>query len=253
MTDDPTFQPRNGNSSTAGRSVGPVLIAVAGAALIVSLAVLVGIVARRDDDNAAAPEPPKQSASTQIASETSVVVRSSTPPTQASTPVPVRLEPVGASASSVLGSQRNSCNGERSTYGPENAIDGDLQTAWAPKESDGAGQRLTLDLGREVQLTSVGLVPGYAKVGPLSSSGCAAVPRFDLNRQVVRVRYRFEDGSTVEQSFQPSATVQMMAVEATTRSVDIEVLTTALPPGPDVDDDTLISEVGVEGSPRAAG
>jgi hypothetical protein len=233
-----------------------VLIVIAGAALVVSLAVLVVIVSGGgDSDTASAPERPNQSTSTQATSGSSVTgpsVTSSTTPTPVNL-VPVQIVPVRAAASSVLGSQRNSCNGERSTYGPENATDGDLQTAWAPQESDGAGQHLTLDLGQDVQLTSVGLVPGYAKVGPLSSSGCAAVPRFDLNRQVVRVRYRFDDGSTVEQSFQPSATVQTMAVDATTRSVDIEVLQTVLPDGPDVDDDTLISEVVVEGSPRAPG
>ncbi len=157
------------------------------------------------------------------------------------------LVPVGADATSVLAPQVNSCNGETSSYVPVNVIDGDLQTAWAPRESDGSGQHLVIDLGQTVQVGRVGLVPGYAKSGPLTSEGCRAVDRFDRNRHVVRVRYRFDDGTSVEQRFEPLPTMQSIDVDARTRFVDITVLETTLPAGRGVDDDTLISDVAVLG------
>lgn len=171
-----------------------------------------------------------------------------TPTTVRPMPSPERaIVPTNVNATSTLDAQRGGCDGKLSTYGASNVIDGDPQTAWSSRESNGSGQHLMFHFGSSTELTQIGVIPGYAKEGPLTWNGCRSVSRFDLNRQVVRVRYTFDDGSTIEQSFESTPVMQWLPVSTITSSVDVEILETVLPPGPHVDDDTLISEVGFRG------
>lgn len=171
------------------------------------------------------------------------------PPSSAPAGPPQELDVATATASSVLPAQTTGCDGQEVTYDPSNAVDGERATAWAPTSSDGAGETLTLDLGATVDLEEVGLLPGYAKTAPIGSAGCELRDLFSLNRSVEEVRYHFDDGSTVSQVFSPEAVVQSEPVSVTTRFVTVEIVATRLPSGPDVDDDTLISEVVLVGRP----
>jgi hypothetical protein len=169
------------------------------------------------------------------------------PPPDANVASPIEV--VAATATSELLPQTSSCTGSRSTYGATNAVDGDDATAWAPSSNDGVGEVLTVDLGRQMRVTEVGLIPGYAKRGPLKWAGCTDQDQFWLNRWVARVRWSFDDGTSFEQSFGWSPTMQSMSADAVSRTVRIEVLATELPSGERVDDDTLISSVSILGSP----
>jgi hypothetical protein len=157
------------------------------------------------------------------------------------------IEPATAWATSVLPEQQPACTGEVVSYTAIQALDGNGDTAWAPEADDGIGEVLTVDLGGEVRLASVGLIPGYAKRGPLSWAGCAVQEQFWLNRWVRSVRWTFDDGSSVVQVFDHQPEMQAMAVDVLTGSVRMEILDSELPPGERVDDDTLISDVSFTG------
>lgn len=173
---------------------------------------------------------------TQATSSTSV------PPEPVS--APGHLAPTEVLASGGLPATTLRCNGETIDYSPARLIDGDLQTGWGVA-GDGAGRSVTVRFPGPVELTQVGLTPGYAKVGPRADFDCQDVSAFDLNRVVVRASYRFDDGSEVEQSFEPRPEMQSRTVDVITNSVTITILETRLPPG--ADDDTVISEVAFEG------
>lgn len=254
VRDHPTLDPGAGPDSGRVRPPGYTLILVGLGVLVASVAALVVVLSRGDGSGGSAPTSFAVSAASSVSSSPppsssappSTAPSASTSPPSISTKPPADVRPIGATADSTLASQRG-CDGQLSTYDAANAVDGDLQTAWAPAPDDGSGQHLLVDLGRSVELTEVGLVPGYAKVGPLRWNGCQPVSRFELNRQIVRVRYRFDDASMLEQSFSSQPMIQWTPVAVTTRTIDVEILSTRLPAGDHVDDDTLISEVGARG------
>jgi len=55
--------------------------------------------------------------------------------------------------------------GHDQTYEPAKAVEGRNDTAWRCP-GDTTGRTLTIDFGGPVQLTSVGLIPGYDKIEP---------------------------------------------------------------------------------------
>lgn len=252
MSDWPTQPPPRDPTPNRppSRAGGVVAVAAGALVLLVATVVLASVLMDGDEEPTAdaVPTPASVTASSELPSvgRPSTSVSAVTPSTD---PLPPEgpLQPVSASATSTLSSQRNACTGEVSTYLVENAIDDDPQSAWASAEDDGAGQRIEVDFDRRVELTSVGLVPGYAKSSGATWNGCRPVERFDLNRWVVRVRYSFDDGSSVEQTFDPEPTLQALPVSASTQRVVVEILETRLPTGAHVDDDSLISELAFRG------
>lgn len=84
------------------------------------------------------------------------------------------------------------------TYGPEKTIDNLPDTAWRC-DGDGVGQRLEISFQNKVTLTSIGMIPGYAKTDPHDGTD-----RYAQNRRISAVNYTFDDGSTVTQSFDTS-------------------------------------------------
>jgi hypothetical protein len=128
------------------------------------------------------------------------------------------------------------------SYGPELTTDGAAATAWRCPGS-AVGQRLVYDFGREVTITSVGLVPGYAKVDPFDGTN-----RFHENRTVTGVSWQFDDASSLDQAL-PAPQPHLQSVElvepVTTRRVVLVVATT----GNDAAtrDFTAISDVGFRG------
>lgn len=129
-------------------------------------------------------------------------------------------------------------------YAAQNTIDGDPATAWRAAEGDGVGQELVLTLPATTALTSVGLIPGYAKVDPATG-----VDRFPQNRRIARVSWIFDDGTSVEQAFADDRTLQIIPVKANTRSVRVKILESRPSATPaDARNYTPISEVSLTGS-----
>ena len=159
-----------------------------------------------------------------------------TPPPRPAT-APVR--PAQVAASATAGSGQNSC-GDVTTYDAAYTFDGDTATGWRVK-GDGAGASLTYTFAGPTRLGQVGLLPGYAKVDP-----CSQTDRFRQLRRVVRVRWTFADGTSVEQSFAEDPSVQLAPVDVVTTTVRLEILATTA--GPDLDY-TALSEVSFLGAP----
>ncbi len=118
--------------------------------------------------------------------------------------------------------------GNPTSYEPAKAFDSDISTAWRC-DGSGKGQRFTVQLPSEVTVAEVGLVPGYAKTDPASG-----VDRYAENNRITKVRWRFDDGTTVVQRMGGDPGNRSMRTirvpETATRSVVIEIL--ASQPGP---------------------
>lgn len=133
-------------------------------------------------------------------------------------------------------------DGSRVTFGAANLTDGDPQTAWRVA-GDATGEVLTLRFAEPVEVREVGLINGYAKSYP----GYDGYPG---NRRVLAVRWTFDDGSTHEQTFEESRSMQMVPIESrTTESIELELVEVSAPGrGPSARDFTAISEIGLGGA-----
>lgn len=83
----------------------------------------------------------------------------------------------------------------RFTYEPEKAIDNLDDTAWRCG-GDGIGQSFAINFTSKVTLTSIGMVPGYAKTDPYDGAD-----RYLQNRRISAVDYIFDDGITISREF----------------------------------------------------
>ena len=110
--------------------------------------------------------------------------------------------------------------GAAQTYEPDKAIDGKKETAWRC-QGDAAGRTLVVDFGSPVQLTSVGLIPGFDKVDPSDGAD-----RFVQDRTVVRVRWTFDNGGTVESTPNGDRSAPPTNVAVRTTTVRMTILET---------------------------
>jgi len=109
----------------------------------------------------------------------------------------------GAVAPVAVGATQASCRapagvdsaGNRVTYPPRNMLDGLASTAWRCN-GDGRGVTLSFSLHQPRRIAQVGLVPGYAKTDPYSGAD-----RYAQNRRISKVRWSFDGGAWVEQTF----------------------------------------------------
>ena len=112
--------------------------------------------------------------------------------------------------------------GHKVSYAPSNVYDDDLTTAWRC-DGDGSGEKLTVTLPDPTKIGEVGLVPGYAKTDARSGED-----RYAENNRITKVRWVFDDGTSIEQSFDPSVkkrSVQSVRIPVTKSSqVVVEVL-----------------------------
>ena len=167
-------------------------------------------------------------------------------PTEGGAPVAQSLQPVSVVGSNERAGVNLRCPPHNFiTYSATNLIDGNLDTGWGASSTDGTGQSVTVRFAGPRHLTSVALTPGYVKFGPRADQNCAAVSAFPFNRFVTQVEYRFDDGSTLPQSFENTPGMQEMAVDVVTTSVTIRILGTQRPTN--ADDDTIISEAEFTG------
>ncbi|HEU0090282.1 MAG TPA: hypothetical protein VFQ77_21940 [Pseudonocardiaceae bacterium] len=85
------------------------------------------------------------------------------------------------------------------------------------------GQWLEIRFPDRVTLTSIGIVPGYAKTDPNDGTD-----RYAQNRRISAVRYTFDDGSTVTQSFDTSASYRSLQTVALPQVATSQVTITIL-------------------------
>lgn len=160
-----------------------------------------------------------------------------------STPSTVKVDPLLIPISAIATNERAAvsklrCGGSNS-FEAAHLIDGDPQTGWGASVGDGAGQSATIDFGQIVTLSRVGLSPGYLRVAPRGDLDCEDALAFEYNRFVTEVRYSFDDGSSISQTFEQVAEVQEVPVEIRTKFVTITIIST-IQLGDD--QDTIISD-----------
>jgi hypothetical protein len=118
-----------------------------------------------------------------------------------------------------------------------------METAWRVP-GDGVNQSLMLEFATPVRVREIGLVPGYAKIDPFDQ-----IDRFAQNRRIVRVRFEFSAGESVEARFADRAESQTTMVnDILTTYVRVVILETTAPGVKDGRDFTPISEIVVMGT-----
>lgn len=139
------------------------------------------------------------------------------------------------------------CTGEPLAYSGAQLVDGDENYGWGASMGDAAGATADMRFVGPVKLATVGLTPGYTRLKLRSNAGCQTVVAFPYNRFVQSVRWTFDDGSSVEQSFEQRAELQTMPVDVTTTTVRLTILSTTRPGS--ADNETVISEAAFTGTP----
>ena len=147
------------------------------------------------------------------------------------------VQAVRIDASGVAQPAQDSC-GKTVSYDAAKAQDDNPGTAWRVP-GDGQGATLTLTLAGPTHLREVGLLPGYAK-----RDLCTEVDRFPQVRRITSVRWRFDQGAPVTQTFKDKADIQSIPVDVTTTKVVIEILATTADP---ILDYTAVSEIRLAG------
>jgi hypothetical protein len=163
------------------------------------------------------------------------------PPATTAPAAPQIIRSAVVEASGQSGRSTNNC-GDVTSYEPEKVLDGDPTTGWRVK-GDGTGQSLVFTFAGPTKLTSVGLLPGYAKTDP-----CSASDRFKQLRRITKVTWTFDQGPPVEQTFEEKPEIQSMPVDVTTTRVTLQIDGVTAKP---VIDATPISEVQFVGVPAA--
>src|SRR5262249_24353905 len=102
--------------------------------------------------------------------------------------------------------------------------------------------------GTDIDVASIGLIPGYDKIDPGDGTD-----RFAQNRVVKLVRLEFSDGGSVRARFEQSRAMQFIALEQPIRTRSIRIVVEEPYPPPPAEqggrDFTPISEVQVLGTP----
>lgn len=134
-------------------------------------------------------------------------------------------------------------NGNAVRYQAFNMLDGVSDTAWRTPGS-AAGQEIVVRLAATTELTTVGLVNGYAKQEP-GYDGYAA------NRRITRVEWVFDDGTVVPQTLDQVTGLQTIDVgQVRTDTVHLRIVEVTSPgKGRSGRDYTAISELSLLGTP----
>lgn len=215
-------------------------------------------------DSSVAPTAPQDKQLTTAAPAPVTAVAEATPPTPTSTPSPTAtalatvtppatatlstaeakvLIPARISASSSAPNSQDA-RGAITTFGPDNSIDGQPETAWRV-QGDGVNQWLLLEFAGPVALRELQLLPGYAKIDAIDGTN-----RFYQNRRVRRIRLEFSDGSNLEVTLDDAPVLQPVALtDVRTTSVRIVILESLPPALADGREYTPISEIVVLGVP----
>jgi hypothetical protein len=136
-------------------------------------------------------------------------------------------------------------SGQTVTYVAPNMVDGIVDTCWRTV-GDASGMVLTFQLDKPTTLTRVGLINGYAKI---ATSGGRTYDWYRGDRRVLGVTWMFDDGSSVDQQFAQTPTMQSRRIPpVTTSTVRVRITSVSAPGhGPAARNDTAISEVSLVG------
>ncbi|RBY80262.1 hypothetical protein DQ239_04120 [Blastococcus sp. TF02-09] len=224
-----------------GRPLRVATLACAGL-LVVGGGYLVGDRLLLADDDPAAAQAVPGTVDAAAAVDPSSTAGSSTATATAAPPVAGPLLPVSVTASCSAPPAVDAA-GAPVTFDPANTLDGVGGTAWRCAGS-AVGQRLVFDFGRPVVVSSVALVPGYAKTDPVDGTD-----RFGENRTVTAVAWGFDTGAVHRQDVAaPSRDLAEAPLDqpVTTTRVVLEIAGT----GNDgaIRDFTTISDVAFAGS-----
>jgi hypothetical protein len=132
-------------------------------------------------------------------------------------------------------------------YDARNMLDGVPATTWR-MPGDGSGETITVELAEETELTSVGLINGYAKTGTDGSG--TPLDWYAGNRRILSVEWHFDDGSVVPQDLTETRRLQSVEIDPVTTSTVQLQLVTVTPPGvgPSRRDYTAVSDLALVGS-----
>lgn len=142
------------------------------------------------------------------------------PPTTSATPAaaePVQLATtaITARASSIL----SPVESRDLTYGPENLLDGDLDTAWSQAGSEGSqdpiGSWVTFDLPQATDITTVSIINGYVK----------SDKAYTENARARNIVISTDDGREARATLADVRSLQSIAVDfpgATTITITVE-------------------------------
>jgi serine/threonine protein kinase len=159
------------------------------------------------------------------------------PSSSVATPRLIR-DGVQVTASSTAPSSTDAA-GNPVTYVPANVIDGDVQTAWRTP-GDGHDQWVTLIFDNPIEVSRIGLIPGYAKNDPQTGAN-----RFVQDRIIKAVAYQIPGLPSTTQTFEPLPVPQFVPLSGTTSRITVKILATTAAQGLDY---TAISEIYVYGS-----
>lgn len=133
---------------------------------------------------------------------------------------PELIRPMDVKTNCVQAEDGSDSNGTKYTYEAGKAFDGDPVTAWRCQWKETDGQSITAKFEHPMLVTSVGLIPGYAKTDIDGSD------RFAQNRKITRVRWEFSDGTSVKQQVPVSRSLATIKVNVVTDSVTMVIETT---------------------------
>lgn len=133
--------------------------------------------------------------------------------------------------------------GNRTTFEPQNAVDSQDATAWRVPGS-GIGDFILLEFAAPTLVSSIGLIPGYAKTDPYDGTD-----RFSQNRRVRQVVIEFSDGAIARATFDDKREMQYktLSVPIETTFIRITIAETTDHGGRDF---AAISEIVVIGRER---
>jgi hypothetical protein len=138
-------------------------------------------------------------------------------------------------------------DGNAVRYDARNMLDGVPATTWR-MPGDGSGETITVELAEETELSSVGLINGYAKTGTDGSG--TPLDWYAGNRRILSVEWHFDDGSVVPQDLTETRRLQSVEIDPVTTSTVQLRLVTVTPPGvgPSRRNYTALSEISLVGS-----
>ena len=136
-------------------------------------------------------------------------------------------------------------DGTTAVYEARQMRDGKPSTAWRVA-GDATGRTVTVTMPRPAVVQRVGLINGYAKK-------VAGVDWYPNNRRILSVTWGFDDGTTIDQTFQERPGRQKIKVPfVTTKKVTISITSVTRPGSGSLGRDyTAISEISIIG--RRAG
>jgi hypothetical protein len=134
----------------------------------------------------------------------------------------------------------------RVNYRASNMLDDDPESAYRVP-GDATGAVITFRLPETSKLIEVGLLNGYAKT---DTRGGRTIDWYEKNRRIMRVEWRFDDGTSVVQDLESTREMQLLEIKPEkTGTVELRILEVSAPgPGPLSKDVTAISDVLLLGS-----